>query len=491
MAQLRMTGYYSSPELEQPFLETATALPKICGQGTGRGTLQVMTEAYDTGGHTALVVKILSELPSDEPGDVILTHQAVEDAPHRLKKAIADHGGCLLSLRDISGGWRRQLTKWRLLSPVFRFSRSWRADRAVLFSPQLFEEKAFFFRQLGNTYRRIILSTHMADPWAVAAFGHKDFQRPVFLLNHADHLFWLGRSVADAVLEFRDFGEDISRNYRGSPFTIYLPLLFEEGQTHGLPEKEELRMRLGLPEDRTIIITVSSSYKLRPINGLNMPVFIDRSLTELPEAFHLVIGSSAAESVWGTLQKKWSDRLRLVGPVPRPELDSWLRASDIYLSGFPLGGGCAILDAVKWSIPVLLLGTPAYYIGQMDERGWVSPDLPALFERLKTMVQSPNLAVSLGCEQFEAFRRYQGQAAWRSRFKEIMDWPDVHKVQANWQVSHRFAEIEEYFDCVLRREVNDDRLDWVLRARLRELRSRHLRCQAQAVVNRCEAVNTP
>ena len=41
----------------------------------------------------------------------------------------------------------------------------------------------------------------MDDPTAVVAFGIEKFERPVIFYNHSAHLFWIGKSIADIVLD--------------------------------------------------------------------------------------------------------------------------------------------------------------------------------------------------------------------------------------------------------------------------------------------------
>ena len=50
----------------------------------------------------------------------------------------------------------------------------------------------------------IILHIHCEDVIPVLAFADESGLPPVLFLNHADHLFWLGTSVADLVLNLRD-----------------------------------------------------------------------------------------------------------------------------------------------------------------------------------------------------------------------------------------------------------------------------------------------
>ena len=61
----------------------------------------------------------------------------------------------------------------------------------------------------------VILHVHMYDVLPILAFANGDFNRPVMFYNHADHLFWLGASISDLVVNFRSssvaFNEEYNR----------------------------------------------------------------------------------------------------------------------------------------------------------------------------------------------------------------------------------------------------------------------------------------
>ena len=61
------------------------------------------------------------------------------------------------------------------------------------------------------------------------AFADESGLPPVLFLNHADHLFWLGTSVADLVLNLRDAATDISIARRGVAVRPQFPAADDRG----------------------------------------------------------------------------------------------------------------------------------------------------------------------------------------------------------------------------------------------------------------------
>ena len=66
------------------------------------------------------------------------------------------------------------------------------------------------------------MHTHPHDPSALIAFGTPDFKRPIILFNHADHIFWLGLSVADYVADLNSGGNKITSINRGAKNSFIL-----------------------------------------------------------------------------------------------------------------------------------------------------------------------------------------------------------------------------------------------------------------------------
>ncbi len=420
----RTSGYYSLPSLERPFLILGDALrmPRITN--ISKGSLHVMTESYPTGGHTQAVAQWFRLCPDNEPATLLLTEQKSEDIPRFLREAVEKRGGRVFSLWDENSdrGFRLRLLR----------------------TPEI-SARAFFMRSLALSHRRVFLSHHMHDPLPITAFGHKDFPRPVFVINHADHLFWLGRSVTDATIEFHEFGHEATKHFRGNPPSVQVPLLLERNGVLSA-SKNEARERCGLPQDATVILSVGSPWKFFPVAGYDFQDFIRKSLRAVPGALHVIIGPVPDDplcwGIWPPLLEEAGERLRMPGKVPRVELDYWLKAADIFLSSFPFGGGCALLDAVQYGLPVAGLRIQGNGLSCFSQNGWFSDSVDDLLDAVAMLSEKPEARRALAEEQRAVVNNTYGEEAWLTGAKQILAFPPAHTVTEHWEapVANRIFE---------------------------------------------------
>src|SRR5262249_10954323 len=117
----------------------------------------------------------------------------------------------------------------------------------------------------------VVLHTNPEDVIAPVAFG-VSAGPPVLFVNHADHLFWLGVSVADLVVDIRDAGHRWTREHRGVREARIVPIPLTNPdlvRTSRAQLKREARKALSLPDDRVILLTIGDGYKYVPSGGLN------------------------------------------------------------------------------------------------------------------------------------------------------------------------------------------------------------------------------
>ncbi len=471
-------GHYSMPALELPFLTFAEQLSVDSEQGGGTGTLHVMTRAYSTGGHTKTVIDHLSENPEKIRNTILMTHQTSRDVPRRLRQAVEQSGGQIFFLND----WR-SIRAGDLLGRIGCPGKAMRrAERALLWNTSGLARKCLFLRRLALSHERVILSTHPEDPWPIMAFGHPDFPRPVFLLNHADHRFWLGRSVVDAVLEFRDLGRELSNAKRGRPNSLTLPLLFTPAEPVNAEQRATARRRLRLPENVPIVASVGDSYKYVPIGDCNYPKFVADTLKARETLHYLVIGPSRNAPDWVTIDETVKNRLLLPGPVPNEQLEDWLRAADMYVGSFPIGGIVAVMDAARIALPALYLKTPAFYFRNAGETlEWVCDSIEELREKLQRYIMLPECAALLGKKQRERLLREQGKESWLAALDKVNSWPGEHTVTKEWETENGTSEVEAFFEATLAfSRKSDEAMKGILTARMHKITTKKIRLAAFA-----------
>jgi hypothetical protein len=166
--------------------------------------------------------------------------------------------------------------------------------------------------------------------------------------NHADHVFSLGMSFADRVVEFRREGARYSVWLRGvEPGKIrFVPL-----GSRSRPQAAVSREELGVPADGTLSLTVAQYYKIVPDDHWDYGKVIHDLLVGEPRHYHLVVGHGPEASVAGVMKNfeasPPSVASRLVWLGRRTDVGALLGAADFLIESFPFPGGTLRVDAMR------------------------------------------------------------------------------------------------------------------------------------------------
>jgi hypothetical protein len=217
---------------------------------------------------------------------------------------------------------------------------------------------------LRNLARK--LATHVAlhidscNLIAAIAFNSK-CGPPVLLVNHPGHMFWVGVSAADFVVNVR--GSQLETHWtkvhRGAKncVTIPVPLLAPESLRLTESERDERRSRareiLGVPKDSVLIMTSGASYKFRPLREMDFLKTCQEILEAVPEAYLLAAGV-IEDDRWRDASNKLGLRLRALGSLPQSKISVLHQAADVYVEGFPFGSTTALLEAGLQGLPAVL-----------------------------------------------------------------------------------------------------------------------------------------
>ena len=177
--------------------------------------LHVLTTGSATGGNTRVVERWINNAPE------IQSHSVVFLSPNEDKMSLHENN--------------------------VKFKKG----KCIYFDNTLTERaKALKLRELGLKYEYIVLHTNMDDVIPVIAFGTEKFKRPVLLYNHANLLFWIGKSIADLTVDIVNNDEitSIRRNIKDT-FFLGVPSL-----TYSISDKKELRKKLSLPFQPTFFL---------------------------------------------------------------------------------------------------------------------------------------------------------------------------------------------------------------------------------------------
>lgn len=331
------SGVFNSKELEEALCAVASHYSVTLSQSYEPNSfLHIMTRSYSSGGHTRVCERWIKTAPANQKHSIALTGQGDRPIPSYLKSVVADKSGDFISL-DSS-------------LPI---------DRALR------------LRELASKYEYVILHVHMYDVVPLLAFGTPEFERPVVLYNHADHLFWLGCSIADIVVNFRTLSQEMDKKFRGikSSFVLPLPILEAKKDLSKDHDSAALKKELGFAQDSKIMVTIASSYKYKPFNELDFIETVKCILEKDDKVVLLAIGPSIKDKRWRQAYSDTLGRINPIGIVPHEDLLKYISLSDLALESFPLGSPTGLLDIAKYNVHCVSMWSPANLIDTIVTAG--------------------------------------------------------------------------------------------------------------------------
>lgn len=324
-------GYFESNILENFYCDLAKTIDNKAkfSEFEKNNILHVMTLSCKVGGHTRVVEKWINLAPCYQKHSVVLLNQEGE-IPQKLKDNIKNKNGELY---------------------VFNH------DEDIF-------QKAIKLRELASKFEYVVLHIHMDDPTALVAFGSEEFSRPILFFNHADHLFWVGKSISDIILDFRTI-KSITKTRRNikNPYFLGIPPETEAKYIETY-DKNEARKKLNLPLDKKIILTVGSNFKYTPFKNKSFIDYVTKILEKEKDAILYAIGPSLNDEMWKIANEKTNGRIIPLGTINYgEEYFNYIKSSDLILDSWPMCGGTVIMDAISLAKPILSFDNE---IGQLD-----------------------------------------------------------------------------------------------------------------------------
>lgn len=309
--------FYQSPEIENMLLECASKIPEEnwsfkSQKDEKRKVLHVLSEGYSTGGHTRLAKNWIKS-DTDSIHSLVTTWQ-LRSTPGWLINEVKNSGGWVTSLENVS-------------------------DKLY--------ERAKNLRKIAYEWADVVvLHMHMMDPIPVIAFGVKGGP-PVIYMNHGDHLFWLGASIADLVADLRPSGQKLTLTRRSCKNSCILPIPLETKKVYN---KKEIREKYKVDENELVILTIASNYKFRSINNHNYIEIVENIVSKVDNCKVYIIGPDDIGK-WHEANIETGGKIKALGVVT--EIDEFYQMADIYLDCFMMGSMTSLLDASKYGLSVI------------------------------------------------------------------------------------------------------------------------------------------
>lgn len=314
-------GFYSSRKLDEALERVSSSLFPKQGHITPhrkQGALHVVSETYETGGHTK-VLESLIQSSSSGPSTVFFTRRS---SPSRA----------LLEM-SLEGRVKIKYSQGSLI------------------------KRAFMLREAASKASEITLHTHMDDVVPSLALSSNFPNERIVRFNHADHRFWVGANLASLTLETRTWGSKFSKEFRSTynSAVVGIPGSLVGQCACGQFPGSNLRESLGIPVNNVVLLTVGNDSKYAPIQGQNFVGAVTEILKKRKEAVFVSIGGSRkTNKQWIKLKNLYPSRVLILPKVGRRELWDYYHEADIGLDSFPMSGGTVLQEMCFHGLPVIV-----------------------------------------------------------------------------------------------------------------------------------------
>jgi hypothetical protein len=376
-------GRLSSPELESILQRLAGRMcPARPGDddAAGGGVLHVASRALSVGGHTRIVREWV-KADAARTHDLALTDQRGEPVPANLARAIASTGG---TVHDLAGS--------------------------------KLNARAQALRRLAAGHRFCVVHQDPSDVVPSLALTTVPRAWSTVLVDHADHVFWLGTGMADVVAHLRPAAARLAARHRGlcESETTIVPLPM--GRPPDRADRWSARERLGIGPDEVLVLSIASEYKFGHATSAHFLDPLEPLLARHEQLRVLIVGPEPLGR-WQLAADRRGGRVQAVGP--KADVSAYLSAADIYIDSFPFPSFTSVMQAAQLGLPALgrRAAHPDLAYLQLDDVvggsavTWVGDDaqLAATVER---WVEDPTSRYRAGAAAAEAVRRLPGAEEW-------------------------------------------------------------------------------
>jgi hypothetical protein len=350
--------------------------------------LQVATQVSPIGGHTKMLCQWI-DVDADRTHSLVLT-QHRGDLPPFVTETVKRSGGIVRRLNHRPGG---QL--------------DW----------------ALELRRIAREHDLVILHCHCEDVVPLLAFADSETVPPILILNHADHLFWYGPSIAHLVINLRDAATQIAQTRRGiaEERNVLLPTLVEP--IVRTRTREEARAALGIPMDKTMLLSVARRPKYRTMNGVTFADMHVPILQKFPDAVLYVVGVGDPED-WQSARDKVGGRI--VTFAEQPDCKVYFEAADIYVDSFPFVSSTSMMEAAGYGLPLVTVFkyAPDARIFGINHVGLVGTAQVATsdaeyFDLLSRLISDPALRQHVGKLAHDAVAKQHTLPGWRETLESV------------------------------------------------------------------------
>lgn len=266
------------------------------------------------------------------------------------------------------------------------------------------------------------LCLHPDDVVAAGGFAHCPPGMKRYLINLTDHAFWLGKSICDTVLNFREFGCRVCLTKRDftSSQTAYLPYYPADINTEfqGLPFDNK---------EKTLIFSGGALYKTQSRDNRYYKL-VESLLNTCKDTVFLYLGNGDGRKM-RKLEKKYSGRFFFLRE--RPDFFELMKQCTLYLSTYPYNGGLMTQYALlAGKIPITLShpGIEQELCIRREETFWNYRSEEECLKEIQTLLRN------------EAYRKEQEAKLSRFLVSELQFEEELQYILSHGQSKRKLSE---------------------------------------------------
>lgn len=336
-------GLFVSSELEEILCNigekvvpnSTSSVANARSQKAPKNILHVSTTVMPIGGHSRMIWRWIKQ-DKERSHSLVLTRQAHYEVPKALSDAVSNSHGKIYILDKESSSFISQAKRLREIAAA--------ADLVVL--------------HIFNN-----------DVIPIIAFANYEQSPPIIFLNHSDHMFWLGASISDVIVNLRESGQRLSQERRAieAERNVLLPIILEP--THRVLLRSEAKQKLNLPESSIVLLSIAREHKYKTKYGISFADMHVSLLKKYKQTVLVVVGSGHRED--------WSDAIqqtdgRIIVHSEREDTAFFYQAADIYIDSFPIVSTTSLLEAGSYGVPLVS------YFPYSDASAIFGADMPGL-----------------------------------------------------------------------------------------------------------------
>ncbi|HCT5819435.1 TPA: glycosyl transferase [Citrobacter sedlakii] len=295
-------GIYSLNDIESRIIEEINIGYLPVEISRSKKNVFVITIGYLSGGHTRLMENLANMLNND--CDLIITGNIEKQVKNRFNDYFDE---------------------------IFEVSTYGKNDVGMLYS----------LSNMLSKYDNIILNIHPDDIQSVIATGlaKKNVNNCIHFINHADHVFSFGSTIADIWYQISEFGAKLDklRDLKGKISFLGIPVAkINKNVSPVFPIKQN---------EVHYIITSGSANKFKPQKGHSLIKKVPELLMQFPNAKFVVVGTNIIFSYWWwKVYLRFRSRIKFYQMLPHKDYLALIKKADIFLDSYPIPGGTAFVE---------------------------------------------------------------------------------------------------------------------------------------------------